>query len=113
MQAAACEPTSQQTLSLSILLHGTCKSYSSAAANLAKQLRADLQLYAGVRPKGVSVRLVSRKDDATGTRLVSALLKMTPASCSCCAHWHEPTYTAGCAHCVDTLQRSVTCRTRP
>lgn len=70
MQAAKCEPTSRQTLSMSMVVRGSCPSqYAASAVRL--QLQADAQRYPGVAPTAASVRLVTSKPEPLDSEVSS------------------------------------------
>lgn len=57
MQRAACEAVSDQTLTVSLLLRGTCNSASAAVSKLILRVKSNLQRTAGVLPGGATLRV--------------------------------------------------------
>jgi hypothetical protein len=60
MQEAACQPTSQQFITVSVLVKGTCRSHSKLLSSVTSLLRTDVQQFPGVQR--ASVRILARTD---------------------------------------------------
>lgn len=73
MQTAACEAVSDQALTVSLLLRGTCGSASAAVSKLIPRVKSSLQRTAGVLPGGVTLR-VRRADTWPGLEVRASAL---------------------------------------
>ena len=60
LSAAACEPVSNQSLALSVVLEGSCAAYGPAGDALVTQLRSSMAPYPGVARSGASITSVSK-----------------------------------------------------
>jgi hypothetical protein len=62
LSQAACEPVSPQTLSVSLVLRGTCGAYNAAGDALVTQLAGVMAGYTGVVDQGADIQLVGQTE---------------------------------------------------